>query len=155
MLRRSAIRKTVPCHPVIPGNFSHRGFLYRNSNQNYHSRMVPMLRTQMTWEETYRRDVLLPHPTLALFVWAIVPFYFVTMYFFSADTEYGPDEILPSRGVKSYDLNPENVMKRNRQLLALFEGHRNLFAEIRAETGTPDVMQPPKNSNYRDSMIKA
>ena len=156
MLRRTTARKMVPCHPVVPGNFSHRGFLYRNSNQNYHSRVAPMIRHQMTWEESYRKTVLLPHPHYAFFLWVCMPFYIFFFYLLSWYNCYesGQDQIAPhgNKVSRGYDIQPENVVRRNRQLITLFEGHRTLFAELRAETEVPDVMQPPANSNYREAM---
>lgn len=151
MLRSTIVKRTVPCHPVIPGNFSHRGFLYRNSDQNFYSRIAPMSKTQLTWTEQYR-NVVLNGTQLNVVVFWVTPALFA-FYFYT--TGYGSGYWEEVMSESHEEISKSSRSRRNIQVQQIFDGHKEVYASLLAEVEMPEVLRPPEGSNYRNDLLDA
>ena len=131
MLRRSAIRATVPAHPLIPGSPAVRGLLYRPSHINMYSRLAMIEQTQRTEEEN-RIYFAIQHPEPLIMFYIYGFCLFGTAFFWLFDVE----------AARHYTAQKQ----RNWEMAQIFEQHRDLIAETRRKyvPERPEVFDPPE-----------
>ena len=158
MLRRSKVRFMVPFHPFVPGGRpAERGMLYRDSQMNAYTRVqtvAPQQRTEEEWR--LHSFVFLPEYYMYSYGLFLCGLIMVVRWLSMMTMERNTHKQTPRHLMGGF--NYDEVWQRNQEMAQIFEFHREMIDNTRAEFGPrPEIFSPPTKGsvNWVDQFSKS